>query len=167
VPFPIFKPSPLQTFNQSDVCIDCVDIFQLRDSWPTGSGINPFQPSLSFHTSVLKVFDSACAGCRFCRLQLTRLLERGAITRHIQYAHVTWWKYWDGQCDDTDSDSAFSKDLRIRYLSRELETVHFDYYITTPLSELDQGSNAFNIRNSSGNSMLTGSSSSHWSHNCL
>jgi hypothetical protein len=140
VPFPVFKPPLLQILDQ-DVCEDCVGIFQLRDSWPTGSGINLFQPSLSFDTSVLKVFDSACAGCHICKLQLSRLLERGAVTRHIQYAHVTWWKYWDGDYDDTDNDSCFSKDFRIRYLSRELETVHFDYFITTPHTELDKSTN--------------------------
>jgi hypothetical protein len=147
VPFPIFKPPPLPASSQTDLCADCADIFQLRDSWPIGSSINPFQPSLSFHTSILTIFESACAGCHFCRVQLVRLLGKGAVTRRIQYAHVTWWKYWNGNYDGTDDDSSFSKDLRIRYLSRDLEIVHFDYFITTPLTELDQGTNTFNIQN--------------------
>jgi hypothetical protein len=139
VPFSVFKPPPLQTSGGLGTCEDCTKLFELRESWPISLGINPFQPTLSFGTSILKIFDSACTGCHFCILQLIRLLKGGAVTRDIQYAHITWWRYWNGDHDNADDDSSYSKDFRIRYLSRNLETIHFDYYITVPLTELDQG----------------------------
>ncbi|EPE25881.1 hypothetical protein GLAREA_01793 [Glarea lozoyensis ATCC 20868] len=138
--FSLVKPPPLKENSSSETCADCKTIFDLRDFWPIELGTNPFQPTLSFNTSILKIFDSAWSGCHFCRLQLTRLLEQGATVRHIAYVHITWWKYWHKESNytNTNNDILFSKDLRIRYLSDDMEIVHFDYYITLPLIEADQ-----------------------------
>lgn len=101
--------------------------------------INPFQPSISFKTDVLKLFDSAGRGCHFCRLQIARLLVLGPAIGDIKMAHVTWWKYWDpdGEKDDEGEDS-FSRDFRIRYMSRNWSTICWDYFITKTLTKEEE-----------------------------
>ncbi|CAG8954553.1 hypothetical protein HYFRA_00004469 [Hymenoscyphus fraxineus] len=144
-PLPILKLPPLQSSGRLSTCNQCSKIFELRELWPINDRLNPFQPSISFKTDPLKLFDSAARGCHFCRLQIARLLDLGPAIADIKMAHVTWWKYWvpGGEGEDEDDEegegeNSFCRDFRIRYMSRRWTTICWDYFVTRTLAKEDK-----------------------------
>jgi hypothetical protein len=84
---------------------------------------------------------SANEGCRFCRLQFTRLLKLGSKIRDITRGIATWWKFWIGNNNDDGEfeESSYSKAFRIRYQSTNGKIISDDYFITKPISAGEEG----------------------------
>ncbi|RDW95005.1 hypothetical protein BP5796_00768 [Coleophoma crateriformis] len=190
---PLGKPSesgkPLQSFanhklirtssarfhrrpSYSTTCSDCLELFEIRESWSINPDKIQFQPQMFFKTSMDKLFQAADNGCHFCRIQLARLLERANKDPNskiwgIKGAEVQWWKHWNSEnvidVNQGRSSSQIGKDFEIRYIDKNGEALPGDYYITKNISK-DEVARSVGASTSSNESLNVAKS---WIKTCL